>query len=201
MDIGCRYFIKENHPNFQYIQQIFFDTRWEINLKKSPSQFLCIFWLQGLAPPRPCSMAVKKIALFGAMGGPSSPPGQAVQVGYERTVLAWNTSSTLPAEGPSQPTWLRVMSSRWPTWQDCGWEERHHLAAGHQQWSQSCHSDVWGCPEHCGAIRAHDVNLGLPTVGPMQCPRDCRLWPMTTVGCARYCRSWAWGSWLWCCHV
>ena len=43
MDIGCRYFIKENHPNFQYIQQIFSDTKWKINLKKSPSQLLCVF--------------------------------------------------------------------------------------------------------------------------------------------------------------
>ena len=43
-------------------------------------------------------MAVKKIALFGAMGGPGSPPGQAVQVGSEMIVLVWNTSSRLPAE-------------------------------------------------------------------------------------------------------
>ena len=48
-------------------------------------------------------MAVQKIALFGAMGGLGSPTGQVVQVGYEMTVLVWNTSSRLPTEGPSQP--------------------------------------------------------------------------------------------------
>lgn len=33
------------------------------------------------------------------------------------------------------------------------------------------------------------------------CPQDCRIWPMTTVGCTRYCRNWAGGSWLWCYHM
>ena len=74
------------------------------------------------------------------------------------------------------------MSSRWLTWLDWGWKERHHHAAGHQQWSQSCHSDIWGCLEHCGAIRAHDMDLGLPTVGPMQgAPKTARYdqWPQS----------------------
>ena len=59
------------------------------------------------------------------------------------------------------------------------------------QWRLRVPGTLWG---HKGPWREPWPSYCRTHAG---CPRDCRLWPMTTVRCTRYCRSWAWGSWLW----
>nr|XP_010945565.1 flavin reductase (NADPH) [Camelus bactrianus] len=71
------------------------------------SRFPRVLRLRGLAPRRPRSMTVKKIAIFGATGKTGlTTLAQAVQAGYEVTVLV-RDASRLPSEGP-QPAHVIV---------------------------------------------------------------------------------------------